>query len=199
MILQVAGMFFSHFLCYWAMVLYYDIDAENEPVIRSFSNQFCYTLPLIIAYCTCFEPVSYNLVSSFLLAILILPIVAEFYFYAWHRLLHTAHFFYLHRSHHSGSVSVINSLDSGPFEHCIVNLGTPMSGILMGNCMGYSWNIYCLCIWVAISTISVCSSHINKPSCLDKGYHMLHHHRLLCNYGFGFYLIDRFFGTFKYR
>jgi lathosterol oxidase len=119
------------------------------------------------------------------------------YFYLTHRPLHTKWLFKYHKAHHTGIIHVAKSLDADALEHVFGNIGSFVSGILILWYFGHIINFYTICIWVGISTLSVCSSHSNLKCHFDDGVHQKHHKYIKYNYGNGFYICDRLMGTYK--
>ena len=46
--------FLIHIICYWTMVLIYDVDVPKkdlrQPIVSSLKNQVLYTLPITVAF-----------------------------------------------------------------------------------------------------------------------------------------------------
>jgi sterol desaturase/sphingolipid hydroxylase (fatty acid hydroxylase superfamily) len=192
--------FLIHFICYWCMVFIYDKNIKKNvfynSVLLSLKNQIVYTLPLIYILFK-FYPISYdNFLFSFLY-IPILVITGDIYFYISHFPLHSRLLFKYHKTHHAGTTHVAKSLDADFMEHVFGNLGSFICGILILKYFNHVINIYVLGLWVGIITINVCTSHINGESSLNNGLHKIHHKKLNCNYGNGFYIMDKIFGTYK--
>lgn len=193
-------LFYIHIICYWTMVFLYDrnvpkIDYENA-IVSSLKNQILFTLPstLILGH---YYPIQYNNFFSSLIYFPILIVSSDCYFYISHRPLHTNWFYHLHKHHHTGSVHVAKSLDADGLEHIFGNLGSFVIGILLLWYYGIIINFYTICGWVGLATINTCISHSNGNCYLDTRKHLLHHKYRKCNYGFGFYLLDRITGTYK--
>jgi len=192
--------FSIHFICYWGMVFIYDKNIKEKvfynSVLLSLKNQLLYTLPTIYILFK-YYPISYdNFLFSFLY-IPILVITGDIYFYISHFPLHTKVLFKYHKTHHTGTTHVAKSLDADFMEHVFGNLGSFICGILILKYFNHVINIYILGLWIGIITINVCTSHINGKSSLNNGLHKIHHNKLNCNYGNGFYIMDKIFGTYK--
>ena len=194
---QANTLFAIHCLCYWTMVILYDLDSLkfiSESVIKSLINQFFCTLPscYLLFY---YYPIEYN--NFYLSIFMIFPLIlsGDIYFYFSHRPLHSSFFWKYHKTHHRGKVCVSKSLDADFCEHLFGNLGSFVIGIILMKYIGFIYNIYILYLWGAVATINTCISHSNNKCFLDDGVHTIHHKRLKCNYGTGLYLMDRFFGS----
>jgi len=192
-------LFFIHISCYWGMVyIYDDINSSDFSIAvkNSIKNQFCITLPVIYTFFN-YYPIIYN---NFLISVACFPILiitGDIYFYLSHRPLHSNLLWRFHKTHHRGTVCIAKSLDADIFEHFIGNLGSFSVGIILLYYMDFIFNIYALYLWTGISTINTCISHSNGNAPYDNNIHNIHHKFLKCNYGTGFYLLDRLFGSYK--
>ena len=101
------------------------------------------------------------------------------------------------KTHHRGKVHVAKSLDADLIEHLIGNLGSFIAPFILFHIMDIPFNMIIYNIWVAIATLNTCVSHLGYKAFGDKGVHNLHHKYLKCNYGTGFYILDRLLGTYK--
>ena len=193
-------MFSIHFSCYWGMVFKYDNESSYtsylDATINSLKNQLLYTLPGSLLFFTCY-PVKYDHLMLSFLDILPLIILSDMYFFLTHRMLHTRLFWKYHKAHHTNQVHVAKALDANLVEHVIGNLGSFAVPFFILQYCGVIVNIYVLYLWVAISTINTCISHSSKRILGDKGVHGIHHRSLKYNFGTGFYILDRLFGTYK--
>lgn len=194
------SLFFVHFICYWLMVLVYDIDVPREelkePIVSSLKNQICYTLPLTITFSN-YYPIVYDNVLISCTYYPFLIILSDFYFYISHKPLHSKYLYNLHKHHHTGTLCVAKSLDANGIEHIVGNLGSFMFGIYVLWYLNIIINYYVISTWVAFATINTCISHSNYKCSLDNGSHNNHHKYRNCNYGFGLYLMDRMMNTYK--
>ena len=197
--IQTLILFLIHITCYWGMVYTYDDISSNDfsiAVKNSIKNQFFITLPTIFILLN-YYPVTYD---NFLISfggIPILIITGDIYFYLSHRPLHSKLLWRFHKTHHKGKVCIAKSLDADILEHLIGNLGSFAIGIILLHYLGFIFHIYILYLWVAISTINTCISHSNGNAPYDNGIHNIHHKFLKCNYGTGFYILDRLLGSYK--
>jgi sterol desaturase/sphingolipid hydroxylase (fatty acid hydroxylase superfamily) len=190
-----------HFICYWTMVYIYDKKVPKKSLITSsissFKNQIFYTFPLTFMFFK-YYPVIHD---DILISLCYLPLIvsiSDIYFYITHKPLHSKLLFHLHKFHHTGEIHVAKSLDANGFEHIFGNLGSFMSGPILLWYNGLIINIYVLNLWIAIATLNTCVSHSNKQCWLDNGDHLNHHKYYKYNYGFGFYIVDKLTGTYKY-
>ena len=108
---QANTLFAIHCLCYWTMVILYDLDSLkfiSESVIKSLINQFFCTLPscYLLFY---YYPIEYN--NFYLSIFMIFPLIlsGDIYFYFSHRPLHSSFFWKYHKTHHRGKVCVSKS------------------------------------------------------------------------------------------
>ncbi len=197
--MQEANILFTiHFICYWFMVILYDIDSLiilSNSVKNSLKNQILCTLPMCHLFFYNYT-IEYNNFQS-ILGLLVLIITGDIYFYISHRPMHTKLLWKFHKTHHQGNICVSKSLDADLFEHLVGNLGSFAVGILLFQYYGFIFNIYVLYLWSAITTISVCISHSNSKCYLDNNVHLLHHKLLKYNFGTGFYIIDRVCNSHK--
>lgn len=192
-----------HFIIYWYMVFLYDMTNDKIPkkvlsksIKNSIKNQFTITLPSLILFYY-YYPIQYdNLLSSFLYYP-ILIIIGDCYFYLSHRPLHTKLLYKYHQTHHTGIIHVSKSLDADCIEHIFGNIGSFIIGVLLLQHHGLILNIYAFNIWLGISTFNVCLSHSNGQNKYDDKIHYNHHKYLNCNYGTGFYLLDKIMGSYK--
>ena len=193
-------MFSIHFSCYWGLVFKYDNESSYtsylDATINSLKNQLLYTLPGSLLFFTCY-PVKYDHLMLSFLAILPLILLSDVYFFLTHRMLHTRLLWKYHKAHHTNQVHVAKALDANLAEHVIGNLGSFAVPFFILRHFGVTVHIYVLYLWVAISTINTCISHSSKRILGDKGVHEMHHRSLKYNFGTGFYILDRLFGTYK--
>ena len=182
------------------MVFIYDKNIKKtvfyNSVLLSLKNQVLYTFPTMYALSNYYPIIYDNFLFSFLY-IPILVITGDIYFYISHFPLHSKLLFKYHKTHHTGTTHVAKSLDADFMEHVFGNLGSFLCGILILKYFNHVINIYVLGLWIGIITINVCTSHINGESYLNNGLHKIHHTYLNCNYGNGFYIMDKIFGTYK--
>jgi len=192
--------FLIHVICYWIMVTMYDKDVpkkdHNNAILSSLKNQICITFPANYIFFL-YYPISYDNVLYSTLSMPFLAVCSDIYFYISHRPLHTKWLYNYHKHHHIGKVCVAKSLDADGIEHLVGNLGSFISGIMVLWYFGFIMNIYVLATWVGIVTTSTCISHSNNKCLMDTGMHLIHHKKRQCNYGFGFYIMDRIMGTYN--
>ena len=188
--------FSIHFIIYWVMVVLYDDVYNIEACKNSLKNQFILTLPLSILFFN-YYPIEYNNIFISFACIPFIIVTSDIYFYLSHRPMHTKLLYKYHKHHHTGEVCVAKALDADGIEHIIGNLGSFISGILLLWYFGFIINIYIFTTWVGLVTINTCVSHNKNPPITDKGLHLNHHKYRNCNYGFGFYIMDRMMGTYK--
>ena len=198
--MQEANILFTiHFICYWSMVMLYDIDSLihfADSVKYSLKNQIFSTWPLchLLFY---YYPIQSNNFFISLLAIFPVIIAGDLYFYISHRPLHSQLLWKFHKTHHRGNVCVSKSLDADIIEHIFGNVGSFICGFILMQYFGFIYNIYVIYLWGAIATINTCISHSNNKCYYDNGIHYIHHKHLKCNYGTGLYIMDKLCGSYK--
>jgi sterol desaturase/sphingolipid hydroxylase (fatty acid hydroxylase superfamily) len=182
------------------MVTLYDKDVpkddHNTAIMSSLKNQIYITFPANYIFFL-YYPISYNNVLYSTLSIPFLAGCSDVYFYITHRPLHSKLLYKYHKHHHAGEICVAKSLDADAIEHLVGNLGSFISGVMVLWYFGFIMNIYILTTWVGIVTANTCISHSNYKCLMDTGVHYNHHKYRQCNYGFGFYIMDRIMGTYK--
>jgi len=180
-------MFLVHFACYWGMVFLYDETPLSIASLNSLKNQVLCTLPLSFVVPTSVDTHWTQWFWGPFLCI----VLSDVYFFCSHILLHKFMWNH-HKTHHSGKVHVAKSLDADLLEHLICNLGSfvfPFLFFTPGDAFVNFWSV--------ASTINTCISHVGHPILGDCGIHLLHHKHLKWNYGTGFYMMDRLFGTYR--
>ena len=193
-------LFFIHVICYWTMVLIYDVDVPKkdlrQPIVSSLKNQVLYTLPITVAFNNYYPMVYDDALLSFTYYPFLI-ILSDFYFYISHRPLHSRCLYKYHKHHHMGKICVAKSLDANGLEHVFGNLGSFMFGIMVLWYFNIVINFYVISSWFGFVTICTCINHSNNKCALDNNIHFNHHKYRNCNYGFGLYLMDRVMDTYK--
>lgn len=114
-------------------------------------------------------------------------LLSELLFTILHRILHTKYLYFLHKQHHQNNPSyTTSSFDASLFEFLVGNIGTgvlPMYLVYGSKIAQISYAI--------IVIYNVVLSHS------QEGPHIIHHKLFNYNYGQGFYLFDRLFGTYR--
>lgn len=193
------GIFALHLICYWGMVCLYDDPKDNPACFHTSAwgalrNQVLVTLPSVWLLGHLY-PLHTAPFSVSVACIPLLIVATDLYFYALHRCLHTQLLWRHHKSHHTGRVRCVKSLDADMPEHLVVNLGSFACGFVVSwVCFGFAFHWVVVCVWAAVSTLNVCYSHCPRLGGED-GAHVLHHKHLACNFGVGFYVADRVFGS----
>jgi len=162
--------------------------------LGSIQNQLLLTLPGIYVFFKVYPIEESNILYS-LLSLPIIVIGNDIYFYLTHRLLHSRLLWKYHKKHHNEKVNVAKALDASPIEHTLSNMGSFIFVILLLQYFGFTVNIYVIYLWGLIATINTCYGH--SPIYDKDGVHLKHHKHLNCNYGSGFYLLDRLCGTYR--
>lgn len=193
--------FMAHVVPYWIMVYIYDKRNTRHfklAVYNSLINQLLVTAPAIYIGLHYYPIHNNNLLLS-LVSLPVLVITGDIYFYTSHRIMHTKYMWKYHKSHHADEVCIAKALDADRLEHLICNIGSFVIGFYILLYFGISINIYVIYLWIALSTISTCISHSSSMSKTpyDTGNHRIHHELLKYNFGTGFYIMDRLFGSYK--
>ena len=191
-------LFLIHIISYWGTSIYYDNLLLNYPVIYnsikdSIRNQICVSLPSLYMFCHIY-PIEYN---NFIVSIACIPILilyADIYFYTVHRICHKK-IWNIHKYHHQGKNFAVKALDAHFLEHLFINIVSISIGILFLYHMNIIINIYVLYGWMLLTTINACLTHTEDYN--KNGDHLVHHKYLTVNYGVGFYIMDRMFGTYR--
>lgn len=192
-------LFSCHFVPYWLMVYLYDSGETRDfklAVYNSLKNQFLITLPTIYIALKYYPMVNNGIIGS-IACLPLLVITGDIYFYTLHRLMHTRYLWPYHKFHHSDIVSVAKSLDADALEHLVCNLGSFVIGFYILSRLDIILNMYVICFWTMVASINTCGSHSSGGAPYDSGIHRLHHMKLTNNYGTGFYIMDRLFGSYK--
>lgn len=116
-------------------------------------------------------------------------VLSDAIFTATHRLLHTKPLYWIHKQHHSSNNATgtysTSTFDSHPLEFFFGNITTALiPTLLVRGTETVQW------IWFLSATINTILGHF------QEGPHLVHHRRVKYNYGQGFYLWDKLFGTY---
>ncbi len=114
-------------------------------------------------------------------------IIADLIFTCTHRLLHWRVLYWIHKQRHTNHPSYSTStFDSHIIEYLFGNVATGLVPMLLipGSNMTQV-------LWMFAANINTVSGHHME------GPHMVHHKTLKYNYGQGFYLWDKMFGSYK--
>jgi len=160
--------------------------------ISSIKNQFFITLPLIYIFSKYIISNSNIFFLNECLKILFYILTGDIWFYTTHRMLHEIPFLYkLHKHHHRLALTcALAALDSNIIEHILV-----VGSFIIGPYL-YKGHILTLYFWIILATFNVVNSHCGYFKYNNKhSRHNIHHKLLKYNYGNGFYLMDKAFGT----
>jgi len=116
-------------------------------------------------------------------------IIGDALFYTLHRALHHSWVYpYIHERHHQYSIPIgCATFFAHPLEHILANVFPGIIGPLLTQCCFEGW-----CLWIGLITSTTVLAH---SGILKDKRHDLHHLYRRVNYGNGFYLLDRLFGT----
>lgn len=202
LIMEYLLIYFIHIFCYWFTSMYYDNYKRNYKLLKdsirgSIYNQIFITFPFIYFNFKGYKFRSgrENIISSICL-IPFLVVMADIYFYITHIFCHK-YLWFIHKYHHKGKNFAVKSLDAHMIEHILCNLVSIIIGLKILQLYNFYMNIYILCLWTAMTTINTCLTHTEEYD--KEGIHLVHHKYHNYNYGVGFYIMDRIFGTYKIR
>lgn len=144
---------------------------------------------IILIYISNFNTTLYQISDIYKLPLYAL--YAETHFYFFHRLFHTKYLYFLHKKHHETHITIAASANNASvLEHVLVNVGE----LFVANYL-FQGSILLTLIAILFGTVNPILSHCGY---LNFGIeHEIHHIKLSKNYGFGLYIWDRLFGTFK--
>lgn len=194
-------LFFVHFFTYWFMsfvfliydVAYRRVKGSNYEYLSLvvLENQLFVSLPFVLFFDTYFPFEKELSVIHIGWQVPCLLILHEIFFYHLHRLMHTKYLYKYHKQHHQIRKLVgVGALYSGKVDHFLVNmLPVYLPPFLL------NMNYLLILIWIIIATINTICIH-SSYDYFDKR-HEHHHVYLNVNYGIGFYVIDRLYGTYK--
>ena len=124
-------------------------------------------------------------------------VVAELWFYSWHRLMHKYDFLYnnFHKMHHTITApTAVTAIYAHPVEHVILNFPTLSLGPFL--CQSH-YSLWCL--WSLSSTIATCHAHSgwHLPFWGSPEVHDFHHSYGTENFGIATGILDELFHTQK--
>jgi len=191
-------LYILHITSYWATVAGYTVCYRNqtkhlaECIRRVVINQIVGTpllLPLLLWYTPTPPPVTYSYTAT-AMCLLCSVLLTDVLFWHLHYAMHRFSWLYvLHNSHHAkwNHPVAASALHAGLFEHVLVNSTSPViAAMLSGATESF------MMVWIVAISVNVVVSHAQ----ID-GQHVLHHKRRDCNFGVGFMLMDRLYGTFR--
>tara|TARA_Y100000590_G_scaffold437324_1_gene558847 strand:+ start:3052 stop:3636 length:585 start_codon:yes stop_codon:yes gene_type:complete len=186
--------FMLHMVIYWGLIGYYGDSNKNgywEACRASLKNQLFILFPSLLILFRYYPFVQNNFLGSLLLVPFHI-LIADIWFYFSHRLAHTKLFWKYHKMHHKYTVNISTTLDGDWFEQLFINQLSVIMGPLLLEYIGYAMNVYVFMFWTVFTTANNCWAHMESDI-----YHHYHHTYLKYNYGNGFYVMDRLFGSFK--
>ena len=121
----------------------------------------------------------------------VIIVLHDFLFYHAHRACHSKILFKFHKQHHKLTIPVgVGALYASPFEHIFVNI---LPAMLPPKIIGAEF--YIEIIWILLATINVVMAHSDYKKFSEN--HDLHHTQKNVNFGLGFFIFDRLYGTYK--
>lgn len=198
-----AVLYLLHVLSYWLAVLVCSLIYRNQLrhiskcVRRVATNQLFGTpllMPLLLWYQPPPHPATTTLSSwpEVVTCLLSCVLLTDLFFWHFHYAMHRFDALYsLHRAHHGlwNHPVAASALYAGLFEHVVVNSLPPVLAAVLSNATAPFMGA-----WIVAISVNVVVSHAQP-----EGQHALHHERHDCNFGVGFMLTDRLYGTFRAR
>jgi sterol desaturase/sphingolipid hydroxylase (fatty acid hydroxylase superfamily) len=121
-------------------------------------------------------------------------VLTDGFFYFTHRFFHQIPYLYrrVHSAHHKWVHPVaVSALDAHPLEHLIGNVVPFLAPVLIVHMNFQGWLLY--------SHFVTCNTVVSHSGYKIFGTdHDIHHKRRTVNFGVGFYLFDRLYGTYKF-
>ena len=181
-------LFLVYFSTYWCTALltsaWYERDIPFECARRVIFNQLVYSIfPASLFLVWTPSPYEWRGVWLPLLQILGCILLTDILFYPLHRLLHTRFFFAAHKRHHWKETLGAGALYCSPLEYTLTIVPPLLSSYLV------SCDELNLLVWTFLSTSNLVLAHA------QEGRHKVHHVKFSKNFGAGFMLMDRLFGT----
>ena len=163
------------------------MEQRDRALFRSILN---FGLLGVISFCIPYDnvPSATNPLHP-VLTLTIWVVIADLIFTITHRLLHTRPLYWIHKQHHENRPSYSTStFDAHPIEFLFGNVATGLVPMLI-----FKGSEFTQFLWIFGAVINTTIGHH------QEGPHLIHHSLLKCNYGQGFYIWDRLFGTYKYK
>lgn len=179
--------FISHMTYILTCLFFSNYEKKTDQRSVAFYRSNC---NFFILYCiSLYVPYHLPTTKSNAIYVLIMWIIlADVIFTLTHVLLHTKYFYWLHKQHHTNNPTFSTStFDSHIVEYLLGNVSTGLIPMLLVPGSDNTKIIWLIC--ANVNTIA--GHHMDGP-------HMVHHKLLNYNYGQGFYIWDRIFGTYKH-
>lgn len=125
--------------------------------------------------------------------LLIVPyiLLTDATFYFTHRIFHTKYLYYFHKQHHIWNNPIsVSVFDAHPVEHLCINVFSVVLPLYI-----FPVSLVQQSFWIMLATINGIRSHVINNNKITP--HILHHKTRRVNYGSGFHIVDRLFGTYK--
>ena len=198
-------LFVCHFITYWLISgIFFVIDLAYDRVrgnnykllvLGVLKNQLCVNISLVL-FMDYYYPIRIEnelKVVHIIWQLPLLLVMHDILFYHLHRIMHSDYLYKYHRKHHEIKKTVgAGALYAGKVEHLVLNvLPAYFLPLLL------KMNYICIIVWVIMATINVVCVHSGYDYFYSNEKHADHHSELNINYGFGVYLCDRFYGTYR--
>ncbi len=183
----------AHMIGYWGSVAVCTrLYPRNVTVfalwcaLEVIKNQVLFT-PLIAGPLFYMWPESLDFRQNAIWQFPVMFVMSDVIFYHFHRLFHLPGMFQYHKKHHVWSRPLgMLALYADAAEHCIVNTVPPLLAAMLVKA-----DFGCLLIWISLISVHTVISHSSE------GEHYLHHRDRKVNFGTGFKICDRLYGTYK--
>lgn len=181
--------FAAHLISYWVSAFVLDKEATIQYLRNGTSRTVLFNQIVINALVAPLSPNrGFRSLWWFPAQLVAAALITDILFYCMHRLFHGKLLYRrFHFVHHAQEASAAGSLCAHPVEHFFANA---LPVVLAGSLTGMS--TYAFTLWIIIATTNNILGHMPSRGKL----HIIHHKKLNKNYGVGFFVADRIFGTF---
>lgn len=193
---MIQELFLLHLLIYWVSVLgcttyhgqwsHWQTTPVRRAIVQVLVNQFVVT-PLFALFFVYYPPTLHWVHAPWQLAAM--AVLTDAWFYTAHRWFHHPILYkHVHAWHHQFNTPIAAAaLYAHPVEHFAVNLFSVLAPLFV---VRASYPL--LVCWTVFLSWNVVWTHS-----ITDGRHTLHHTYRNCNYGVGFYWMDKCLGTWR--